>query len=355
MGIGIYNISVRKRLESLNDSEVSDINKKFIFDFVDYCFSEGLSKHRVLKYISILKSIAIQIQLDFDKVEKKDLYVFISDLEKSDKSEWVKHDYKISLKKFYRWQRQEESPELTKWIKTTLKKKDQKLPEEMLTESEVLKLIENAESARDRAIVALLWDIGARIGEIGTLTIRHLSFDQYGAIVNVKGKTGYRRVRAVWSVEYLKAWLEVHPEKYNLEAPLWVTLDSEEGSLRSLRYDAIRMKLKRLAKKSGINKKIHPHLFRHSRCTYMANYLTEAQMNAYFGWIQGSNMPSVYVHLSGRDVDDAILKANGIIGKGPQVDEIQKRAESPKLDLSSIIESKVSKLVEAKIAELLGS
>ena len=228
------------------------------------------------------------------------LAVFISDLEKSDKSEWVKHDYKISLKKFYRWQRgEEENPELTKWIKTTLKKKDQKLPEEMLTESEILKLIENAEDVRDRAIVALLWDIGARIGEIGTLTIRHVSFDEYGAIVNVRGKTGFRRVRAVWSVEYLKAWLEVHPEKYNLEAPLWVTLDSKEGSLKSLRYDAIRMKLKRLAKKSGINKRIHPHLFRH---TYATNYLRQhpgdlfrLQMNLGHETLE---IMQVYVHLA---------------------------------------------------------
>jgi len=28
-------------------------------------------------------------------------------------------------------------------------------------------------------------------------------------------------------------------------------------------------------------------------------------------WVQGSGMPAVYVHLSGRDVDDATLKVNG--------------------------------------------
>ena len=229
------------------------------------------------------------------------------------------------------------------------------MPEEMPTEPDVLNLIENAYSIRDKAIIALLWDIGARIGEIGILSIKHIKFDEYGTIVNVKGKTGYRRVRTVWSVEYLKDWLEVHPEKYNHKARLWVTLDTEEGSLNPLYYDAIRMKLKRLAKKSGINIRIHPHLFRHSRCTYMANYLTEAQMNDYFGWGQGSGMPSVYVHLSGRDVDDAILKANGIICNGMSKANIQTGAESPKLDISSIIEAKVCKLVEAKIAELMGS
>jgi integrase/recombinase XerD len=87
----------------------------------------------------------------------------------------------------------------------------------------------------------------------------------------------------------------------------------------------------------------------------MANYLTEAQMNVYFGWAQGSDTPGVYVHLSGRDVDDAILKANGIVQNGESIPLVQKETESSKLDLSSMIETKVSKLVEAKIAELLGN
>ena len=87
----------------------------------------------------------------------------------------------------------------------------------------------------------------------------------------------------------------------------------------------------------------------------MANYLTEAQMNVYFGWVQGSDMPSIYVHLSGRDVDYAILKANGVLDRDSKTANVNNIIESPKLDLSSIIEAKVSKLVEAKITELLGS
>ena len=57
---------------------------------------------------------------------------------------------------------------------------------------------------------------------------------------------------------------------------------------------------------------VGPYLLRHSRATHLANHLTEAQMNAVLGWVQGSNMPAVYVHLSGRDVDRALLAAHGI-------------------------------------------
>jgi hypothetical protein len=51
-------------------------------------------------------------------------------------------------------------------------------------------------------------------------------------------------------------------------------------------------------------------VFRHinSDSQYLlAGKLAEAQMNQIFGWKQSSEMLSIYVHLSGKDVDDAIL------------------------------------------------
>jgi integrase/recombinase XerD len=51
---------------------------------------------------------------------------------------------------------------------------------------------------------------------------------------------------------------------------------------------------------------------RHTRATELANILTEAQMKEHLGWVPGSDMPSTHVHLSGRDVDGAILKPYGI-------------------------------------------
>jgi ribosomal protein L40E len=66
--------------------------------------------------------------------------------------------------------------------------------------------------------------------------------------------------------------------------------------------------------------------FRHRRATKYARILTEEQMNQYFGWVHGSKMPRRYVHLSGRDVDPAILKAHGY--KVPE--EEVGRQKSPK-------------------------
>jgi hypothetical protein len=70
--------------------------------------------------------------------------------------------------------------------------------------------------------------------------------------------------------------------------------------------------LKEIVDRAGIKKRVYPHLFRHSRATHLANHLTESQLKQYLGWVQGSSMASVYVHLSGRDVDQALLALNGI-------------------------------------------
>ncbi|WP_240792460.1 hypothetical protein [Salarchaeum sp. JOR-1] len=56
-----------------------------------------------------------------------------------------------------------------------------------------------------------------------------------------------------------------------------------------------------------LEKPVNPHHFRHSRATYLANYLTEAQMCEWFGWARGSRVPGRYVHLSGRDIDHAYV------------------------------------------------
>lgn len=54
--------------------------------------------------------IAIEINIDFDKVEKKDLFIFISKLEQSNKGDWLKHDYKVCIKKFYKWHFKDDNP-----------------------------------------------------------------------------------------------------------------------------------------------------------------------------------------------------------------------------------------------------
>ncbi len=81
---------------------------------------------------------------------------------------------------------------------------------------------------------------------------------------------------------------------------------------KHMQYGTIRTFLEKLFKRAGIKKRFNPHIFRHSRATFLANFLTEAQLKVYFGWVQGSDIAGTYVHLSGRDTDHKILEINGM-------------------------------------------
>jgi len=207
-----------------------------------------------------------------------------------------------------------EYPSFADWISLHIGRSQKKLPSqsELLTEEDIHKLIQMAEHPRDKAFIFMLWESGARIGELGNLALENIGFDQHGMVLAMQGKTGSRKIRLVASTAYASAWVKNHPLKNDPKAPLWINI----GSVRhhqSMRYDNMRILLKRLFEKAGIRKRFNPHIFRHSRATFMAHHLTEFQMNHYFGWIQGSDMPSTYVHMSGRDVDNAILAMNGVI------------------------------------------
>ena len=282
---------------------------------MEHLLAKGVSKPRVIKYINQLAVLAGMIKKPFEQLKRRDIEELVRKINESDYSEHTKRDFKITLKRFYQWLRgcseeENEYPEEVRWIKTSPKER-RLMPEALLTPEEIKRLTEATENPRDKALVLTHYESGCRIGETLSLRIRNIKFDQYGAILHVNGKTGARRVRIIAATPALANWLNMHPFKNNPDAPLWIGLGAK-GRYKPLDYHATRALFKRLAKKAGINKRIHTHLFRHTRATELANILTEAQMKELFGWTQSSDMPSVYVHLSGRDIDKALLKAYGI-------------------------------------------
>jgi hypothetical protein len=50
-------------------------------------------------------------------------------------------------------------------------------------------------------------------------------------------------------------------------------------------------------------------------------------MKEFFGWTMDSDMASVYVHLSGRDTDDAILRIYGKLDKNEKMEHEQLRTQ----------------------------
>jgi integrase/recombinase XerD len=301
----------KKRLEQalirLERAEIIKENRTYIKEFSQFCVANGISAGKVMRYIDDLVILSKWANKDLKECNRKDIEAVILKLEQSSYAEWTKYGFKIGIRKFFTWIRNTEGyPEEVRWIKLSFKNGKRKLPEELVTEDEVKRMILTTNKVRDKALIAVLYESGCRIQEVLTIKIKSIIFDQYGAVINVSGKTGSRRVRLVFAVPYLQEWLNNHVEHDNPESYVWIGKKS-----KLISYPSVRKVLQRIAKKAGVNKKVNPHNFRHSRASYLANHLTESQLKEVFGWAQASKMASVYVHLSGRNTDEAILRVYG--------------------------------------------
>ena len=303
------------------NNSMSRQDKEILKKYRDYLISEGITFGRVGKYLSDLKRASILLGKPFRIANEQDIRRIVSLFVKNEKySPWSKRDFKMAIRKFYTWLRgTKEYPPEVAWMKVHTKVRNTRRAEDLLTEEEVRKLINHANTVEERALIATLYESGCRIGELVFLTINQVKFDNYGAQLYVNGKTGFRRVRVVFAAPYLLEWINKHPLKDDPKAFLWIS-----NRLKPYGYTGISEMLYRVARRAGIKKRVNPHNFRHSRATYLANFLTEAQMKEHFGWTQDSKMAAVYVHLSGRDVDNALLKVYGIENNNEKKESIFK-------------------------------
>lgn len=328
MDIHNYKRRLERTVDKIKRSNISEENKKWIMQFHDNCFTESLSLSKIERYLFDLHKFAEMLNKDLMQATREDIKSIVAEVEKKEWSPHTKHTFKVMIRKFYKSiegiDEKGVYPERVKWLHSNVKNNQLKSAEELITESEIKRMIACSLNCRDKALISTLYESGCRISELGHVTFKDVVFDQYGAIINVTGKTGPRRVRLVTSAPYLQDYINKHEKNQDSNHFIWTKIS---GNKDLLSYSRLSELIKRAAKRAGIKKRIHAHLFRHSRATFLANKLTEAQMKQYLGWAQSSKMAAVYVHMSGRDTDDAILSMNGlkIQEKEEQVEELKLR------------------------------
>jgi integrase/recombinase XerD len=141
-----------------------------------------------------------------------------------------------------------------------------KLDADLLTADEIESLMRQCSrraptGIRNRALVAVLWRCGLRIGEALALAVKDFDPDA-GMLVVQRGKGGKRRVVGVdaGTVALVSRWLDVRRRRrISGDGPLFCTLRG-----RSLDQSYVRHLLPRLARKAGISRRTHAHGLRHA-------------------------------------------------------------------------------------------
>jgi len=183
-----------------------------------------------------------------------------------------------------------------------------KTDDSILTEEEAKMVIETPHSLRYRALLGILYEGGFRIQEIADMRWSDVRFTQWGARIRTAGKTEKERhVPIIMYREFLSQWQSEHsdprPDNY-------VFLNYHN---QPLKYQSISKNIQKFCRDAGIERKITPHIFRHSRVTHVLRRgMQETLCKKTFWGNENTDMLKVYSHLTADDAEKAFAKMAGV-------------------------------------------
>lgn len=277
---------------------------------------------RLLKYLQDLKKLDAYFEKALDKVTQEDMERFITDLEKGRYTQKNGKPYaeetqvcmKKIIMKFYRWLGK---PDLVEWFDTSYELKDYRA----ISKEQLDYLLESMTSnspanlARNRALLAFLFDTGARADEVLNVRIQDLTLERSDYKVRITvSKTEKRTLLLPLSSRYLGAWLDLHPARTTPAAQVF-----------PMKYHALYNQVARAG--DLLHLKLTPHSLRHASATYWARHLSRYQLCYRMGWAMSSKQPDRYIDQEGlgEDVVREAVEADAVRRYSVENDELRRR------------------------------
>ncbi len=275
----------------------------------------------------------------------------IKSIEKDPDKKWITtwNDYLSDIKYLMRWlhnwkdrngdpnrdfqtPHDWETPQFARIIRKKTKRLSPYLETELWDRDELGLVIKYELFKRNKAALALMWDLDARNHELTLLKIKHIRLkEKYGeGEIPHQAKTGSGPILLTFSFPYVRDWLNEHPFRNEPEArlicnlrngspikseALWTMMKQLRARIeRLLKTDLIpemeRDKLEYILK----TKKFNPYCLRHSSITYDSDYLPEYALKKKCRWTMNSRQGNRYIKARmGNDLKQKILIHNGII------------------------------------------
>ncbi len=178
---------------------------------------------------------------------------------------------------------------------TTLErpKKSRILPT-VLSEREIIELLQHTKNLKHRAILALIYSSGLRISELLNLELTHISIDRKQLFIkNSKGRKDRYVVLSESFIPLLKNY-------YFTYKPVTFFVEGAKGGQYSA--SSIRSFLKVSCRNMGLTKKVTPHTLRHSYATHL---MENGVGLRYIQELLGHARPEttmIYTHVAKKDL-----------------------------------------------------
>jgi len=229
-----------------------------------------------------------------EQINKADLIQYLNEFKCTDGTRML---HSIIIKKFFKDTGRDE---VAGWLKP-------KRPHETIKSDDILdahdvnKMLEVTDSLYWKALIAILFETGARIGEIKSLKYKDFQDTESGIVVHIpthKTNAGFRKMILINSSQYIR----------NLQNSV---NGKPDDIVFSIGHRYTHEVLRDIGRAAGLRKRTNAHSFRHARATAAIGEMPEAIIRKMLGWSQNSTMISRYQHLSDNSVIDSQLGHTG--------------------------------------------
>lgn len=366
------------------DKEIANLDNAALIKEYHQCMkdsgnSQNYRKNNLKVIFSFTKSVCTNTALR-EVNDRQQVLVFFDSKIRSNEDDpdgkWMTtwNDYLSRLKCFFRWLynwklKNGLSRDISDWYIPSfiqIKKKNNKrvspyLETEIWDREEIQKIMQYEPNKRNKAIIALSWDLNARPHEITLLKIKHIKLrDRYGeGQIPSEAKTGSGPILLTLSFPYVRDWLNEHPFKNEPSARLICNLitgsaikpDTIWTVMNELRQRIIRLlesyQITQIEERENLHallntKRWNPYCIRHSSITHDSDYLPDYAVKKKVRWSMNSRQPARYIkNRMGKNLKRTILAENGIETEDDESLRIKQSVNNcPRCKFVNVLENK---------------
>ncbi|MBD1929493.1 tyrosine-type recombinase/integrase [Trichocoleus sp. FACHB-90] len=189
-----------------------------------------------------------------------------------------------------------------------------RLAERLLTQQDVVRLIENATSDRNKVLLLLAYTTGLRVSEICGLKWRDLVAKEGGGQLVVRGKGG--KTRYLWLPT--PVWMAVERLRGTASASDPVFTSRKEGG--HLSRSMVMRIVRAAALKAGIDAPVSPHWLRHAHASHALE--RGAPLHLVQHTLGHSQIQSVAVYLHVQPMDSSVRFLIGVVSD-EQINQVE--------------------------------
>lgn len=286
---------------------------KYVNDFLEYLeYQKNYSKETIHsygvdlnEYLEYLDREFINIkEVDYDLV--RNYLIYLDGLK--NKSSTISRKIS-SLRSFYKYLLNKKIVNTNPFSLISLPKKERYLPRffyyNELEELFKIPKLSTPLGQRDRLLLEILYATGVRVSELVNIKISDISCNE----IRILGKGNKERIVRFgdYAEDILDLYLNEGYKKLNKKESQYLFLNNngEQLSTRGVRYI-----LEQIIKKTSIDKKISPHMLRHSFATHLLNegcdILTVQELLGH----ESLTATSIYTHITNDRLKEVYFKCH---------------------------------------------